>query len=280
MAAPLPPASERIAGCGWETLSRHVAACVLPRIVIPASIAFAITVLVHKHSACQFWPSFCSAQGEQFLFIHPYAYQGIMLCSGFGLVFRLNHSYNRYWEARTAVQNAGSKWADACVMSYTFDDDAGFPSSVVTEHAKFARTLTHLASLMHAVAMHSLRGDASLETLHAAGAASCSPTLANGGAAMSASKAAGQRAYSLTNGPTLRARGLCESSRAASKRFAVYNPILVLGGVTTEERKYLEASNQKVHLVLGWIHRLLVRRRRRGGLAHDAPIVSRIYQVP
>jgi len=34
-----------------------------------------------------------------------------------------------------------------------------------------------------------------------------------------------------------------------------------------------------VHVVLGWVTRLLVRRRKAGGLAHDAPIVSRIYQV-
>ena len=64
--------------------------------------------------------------GESFFFIHPYAYQIILVCSGFALVFRLNLSHARYWEARTAVQNCSAKWLDGAMMALSFDDDEGF----------------------------------------------------------------------------------------------------------------------------------------------------------
>ena len=53
--------------------------------------------------------------------------QGILVIAGFGIVFRGNQSLMRYWEARSAAQNAASKWADAVLMAVHFDDEAEMP---------------------------------------------------------------------------------------------------------------------------------------------------------
>lgn len=56
-------------------------------------------------------------------------------------------------------------------------------------------------------------------------------------------------------------------------------PLTVIGGLNPSETSILEASRDRVYLVMCWLHRLLVSRRLAGGIKEDAPIVSRIYQV-
>ena len=172
-------------------------------------------------------------EGERFLFIHPYAYQGILLSSGFGLVFRLNQSYSRYWEARSAVQSASAKWIDGLAMSLAFDDES-LTSEVDAKHKAFARCVLHLASLLHAAAMHALRGDASLSTLVPAKAAAAAATT---------------EATAPASSQSLRLRSCCESASASAAAFGARNPIAVLGGITEEEQRLLEPCNQRVHLV-------------------------------
>ena len=54
---------------------------------------------------------------ERRVLLHSsHAYQIILVCSGFALVFRLNLSHARYWEARTAVQNCSAKWLDGAMI--------------------------------------------------------------------------------------------------------------------------------------------------------------------
>lgn len=226
-------------------------------------MAAGYTVAIHHSISCQHWPSLCALEGERFLFIHPYAYQGILLSSGFGLVFRLNQSYSRYWEARSAVQSASAKWIDGVAMSLAFDDES-LTSAVDPKHAGFARCVLHLASLLHAIAMAALRGDTELGTLVTANAAAAAAT---------------SDATPPPSSQSVRLRGCCESTAASVAAFSARNPLAVLGGITEEELRLLGPCTQRFHLVAGWLQRLLVRRRRRGGLSHDAPIVSRIYQV-
>ena len=193
--------------------------------------------------------------GESFFFIHPYAYQIILVCSGFALVFRLNLSHARAREARTAVQNCSAKWLDGAMMAMSFDDDEGFADSgAQRQHAIFASCVLHLASLFTAPPC-TPRGD---------GAGSVDTLVVHDGDPVPLD---------------VRARSCCSSPAAARSAFEARNPIAVLGGVTLVERRRLADERQRVHLVLGWLTRLLVRRRRRGGMQHDAPIVSRIYQV-
>jgi predicted membrane chloride channel (bestrophin family) len=262
MSAPWPGPEPPSAG---ETAARHLSSSVFPRVLPWALLASAYTVLIHHTVACKAWPSLCAEQGLEFFFIHPYAYQGIMLSSGFTLVFRLNQSYARYWEARSALQNAMAKWCDGVAMAIAFDEDVR-PGQGPDAHdrAAFARTVCHLVSLLHACAMHALRGDD--DTLGSLVPA----TPETPGALFGSDSTVGVRLSWLT---------CCASAESAASTFAARNPIPVLGGVTAEERVRLRASRQRVHMVEAWLMRLLVRRRQRGGLSHDAPIVSRIYQV-
>ena len=244
---------------------------VLPRVLPWATLAGAYAGILHEIVACNYWPAFCGNGGHPanpdapnrppFLFVHTYAYHAILLSSGFGLVFRLNQSLTRYWEARTAAQNAAAKWMDGALMALAFDDEEEGDKKETKECAAFARTVAHLASLLHAVALHTLRGDSTLASLVERDAQAV--------IAAGSDVAAGAQ-------PKL---VLCDFAPEASHRFAARNPIHVLGGVHPAEARRLQLTAERVHMVLSWIHRLLVRRRKAGGLAHDAPIVSRIYQV-
>lgn len=51
---------------------------------------------------------------------HPYAMGGLISSAVLMLVYRLNHSYERCWEACSAVQLMTSKWLDAAVHTATF----------------------------------------------------------------------------------------------------------------------------------------------------------------
>ena len=166
MAPPIGPAY-RIAGssacCSPHVLLRLTGSAFVR--VLPYGIAAAAySVVVHEFRTCELWPSLCPS--EKLLFIHPYPLQGILILSGLGLVFRVNQSLTRYWEARSAAQSAAAKWADGILMAISFDDEEGVGVGKLQDtHIQFACACVHLGSLLHAVAMHALRGDDSLQSL-------------------------------------------------------------------------------------------------------------------
>ena len=255
---PSPGRTYRKGFLGTFFLLHHIRGSALLNTLPWAVLGAAYTAALHTQVSCNVWPTFCSnghpqfeREDRPFLFVHTYSYQVILLASGFGLVFRLNQSLARYWEARTAAQNMAAKWCDVALMGLTFDEEEAPADAERKQCVAFSRCLVHLVSLLHAVALHSLRGDdPALATLqpHA-----CEPAGAP------------------------RARGCCADINAdydATARGA----ISLLGGLAEEERRGLLASTEPVHVVLGWLTRLIVRRRRKGGLGVDAPIVSRLHQ--
>ena len=104
--------------CGTILLLRYLRGSVIPRVLPWAALAAGYTAVLHSQVSCNVWPTFCSnghpdlgRDAERpFLFVHTYSYHAILLASGFGLVFRLNHSLARYWEARSAIQAMAAKW--------------------------------------------------------------------------------------------------------------------------------------------------------------------------
>jgi len=132
-------------------LLKTMTGSVAPRVLPWALLAIPYTVCMRHYV-------FSKPQNE--LIAHPYAYQFILLTSGFCLVFRLNQSLTRYWEARSAAQNASSKWFDGLAMLLAFDendDSPDDPSSFQSEEelettARFGRSMLHLFSLLHALA--------------------------------------------------------------------------------------------------------------------------------
>lgn len=82
---------------------------------------------------------------------------------------RSNLSYGRYWEGRTQLQQLTSKLTDAVVMSLQFDRTSvpavGATQEQIDAHDWFRDTFVHLISLMHAVALATLREDFDMENL-------------------------------------------------------------------------------------------------------------------
>eukprot|EP00892_Ulva_mutabilis_P004192 jgi/Ulvmu1/2144/UM129_0003.1 len=103
------------------------------------------------------------------LFKHPYPFQTFAFVAGFMIVFRSNLSYGRYWEGRTQLQQMTSKLTDSVVMALQFDKTAVPKANATPEqleqHAWFRDTFVHLISLMHAVALATLREDFNMENL-------------------------------------------------------------------------------------------------------------------
>ena len=94
-------------------------------------------------------------------FVHPYPYQMYAFIVGFGLIFRTNLAYSRYWEGRDAIANMGSKWADAVLQFDSFllepgkNDDGEDAEELSSIKAQFL----HAMSLTHALAIMTIRGD-------------------------------------------------------------------------------------------------------------------------
>ena len=86
--------------------------------------------------------------------LHPYPYQLFAYLVGFVIIFRTQQSYQRFWEARTALQQMSSKWIDSIVMSLAFDRPLEYGSyEIFFDHVKFAYRLVEYMSLLHALAM-------------------------------------------------------------------------------------------------------------------------------
>ena len=240
--------------CGSLLLLRHLSGSAVPRVVPWAALAACYTAVLHSYVSCNVWPTFCSnghpsfeREGRPFLFVHTYSYHAILLASGFGLVFRLNQSLSRYWEARTASQNMAAKWCDVALMALAFDAEYTATTAADKQCDAFARCFTHLMSLLHATALHTLRGDAKLDTMQPRG-----------------------EPLGLASPPCCAGWDSYGSSGSG--------PIEVVGGLAPQERRKLSTSAERVHVVLSWVTRLLVHRRKSGGLAVDAPVVSRLHQ--
>ena len=143
-----------------------------PRTIPFALLSVGVQIVLH------FTPGV--KQTMQEAFGHPYGFQVYAFVIGFLVVLRTNHALARFMEARGHVEQMGSKWADAVVMCVSFDScttgkrsasgdepmDMNAPLSEGSEH--FIARLTHLVSLMHALALQHLRGDETLSNLTAA----------------------------------------------------------------------------------------------------------------
>jgi hypothetical protein len=137
--------------CGTIILLRHLSGSAFPRVLPWALLASAYTAMLHTTVSCNVWPTFCSnghpsfeREDRPFLFVHTYSYHAILLASGFGLVFRLNQSLARYWEARSASQNMAAKWCDVALMALTFDEEDAPDVAESKQCDTWARCFLHL----------------------------------------------------------------------------------------------------------------------------------------
>ena len=53
---------------------------------------------------------------------HPYVHQIFAITVSFLLTYRSQLAYQRFWEGRTMLQTMSSRWKDAALQLYIFDD--------------------------------------------------------------------------------------------------------------------------------------------------------------
>ena len=265
---------------GWRTYNKRVPGGLALLLSLsgsgfPRALPFGIVAGV----GCALLEHFCNDDVGGFeLFEHTYPFHVIAFITGFGLIFRLNIGYQRYWEARSLTQNMAAKWADAALQVIAFDEAA--EGAAAASSPGFVEYAVHAFSLLHATALQSLRGD-DVETalrpvplVRRPTEAPCeegSVTLRDPSVVVAAAAVAEAGAAS-TQGCSCSCGGLLPHRRA-------YPPLEVLGGISTAEARGVAASSERCHLVYTWLLKELVMRRKAGGLAADAPIVSRVYQV-
>lgn len=247
-------------------LLKKLRGSVFARVIPWACLAVPYTVLMRRFFFRYDEGTGQTANQANELLLHPYAYQMILTSTGFTLVFRLNQSLSRYWEARSQAQQCSSKWTDALTMILAFDEDQAGATPDPADMARFGRCILHLLSLMHALAMITLRGDNTLFTV-------VRRQLQGGKAAPRVPKLRLSSCASWTD---------CCSPLANNAQFAEANPVESLGGILPAERALLDRSPQNVHMVMGWIMRVLVHRRKCGGLHHDGAhrVALRAYPQP
>ena len=73
---------------------------------VPRALPFGVLAAVYVallESYQDDWAGGTDEMGDLGLFAHPYPYAVVAFITGFGLIFRLNFSYQRYWEAPRAA---------------------------------------------------------------------------------------------------------------------------------------------------------------------------------
>ena len=206
---------------------------------------------------------------------HPYPFQLFAAVVGFGLVFRAQLAYARYWEGRTALASMGGKWTDAVIQIRAFSSTS---PEKAHEVAYLHKEVVHLISLMHALTIQHLRGEASSPNDHL--------NLFDD----SRNKGNAPPPLDITKGLNKRRRclGLFASANNnddtyLAKVFSL-NKVGVIGGVRASEKRLLfeppsSTGNTRPTACMEALARLIVQAVRNGTIDAPGPIVSRVFQV-
>ena len=132
----------------------------LPRAIIPGLMSTMLTVLF----LC--FLTYRADDGKGYLeqlYAHPYPYAVFVHVVGFALVFRLNVSYNRYWDGIMNLRQMSCQWGNAAVEVLSFDCHSKPGQEVTLEtRALFFALVVHRFSLLHALACSHLRREVRL----------------------------------------------------------------------------------------------------------------------
>ena len=190
---------------------------------------------------------------DQFL-KHPYPHQITSVMIGFMMVFRVQLSYQRYWEGIGVLTDMFTKWYDAAVQVCAFDE---LSTGEAEETGPAFRThVIHLFSLMSMCSILEVKG----EKLD-----------------MVLVEARDESARKQLQLPILR-RIFC--MEPPDPDYGGRDKISVVGGFLEGELEHLgEHEPHFVDCAMARLIRLISVRLKEGGLAMPPPIVSRIYQV-
>ena len=290
---------------GVEYLINHNGS-VIPRCIPPVFVGCLVNWLALTGRM------FAASEEESVFLSHPYTFQLVGLVFGYLTIYRINISYNRYWEGVTMVKNMHSKWADACAQTISFDRSKSSECDVTSD--PFCCHVVRLFSQMSAMAtmrLHVVEPGQSIlfEELE-------SRTAAEGRLKPLDAKSMSGRRASLVGklkssksermvapAPPVRpaaapvAAGLASAvenrSRAALgavAQVASYHNLSnanvskeskireLAAGISSSERRLLLAAPCPVFATAQRIQRTIITRLHAGGVGAPPPIVSRIFQ--
>mmetsp|Transcript_34095 Transcript_34095/g.86578 ORF Transcript_34095/g.86578 Transcript_34095/m.86578 type:complete len:540 (-) Transcript_34095:154-1773(-) len=251
----------------------QVAGSAVPRAVVPALVSMLITLAIEETLSQEFLTH---------VFAHPYPYTVFANLVGFTLVFRTNIAYTRYWEGITQLRQMSAKWGDSAFLVLSMDcheQPSATPSpdppqpgqhTLSSTRQLYRAAVCHRFSLLHAIAIAHLRREVQLRKFTTAAVLNRTDEPDKRPIKASARSTDGW------------CRGLLNSFWPSRyEEFLDDNPLPVLGGVSDPERRVLETLNseERVHSELARVLATINSRRAAGGLAVDAPAVSRIHQT-
>ena len=198
---------------------------------------------------------------------HPYPHQITSVMIGFMMVFRVQLSYNRYWEGIGRLTDMFTKWYDAAVQVCAFDELSTGEAAAVGP--AFRTHAIHLFSLMSTCSILELKRE-SLDIL----SREPNPSHHNGRHSSSNNAAA-----AFLSRHVLPVLGRIIGKEPPEPDYGGRDKIAVVGGFLEGELAHLEGhSPHYVDCAISRLVRLISVRCKEGGVAMPAPIVSRIYQ--
>lgn len=283
-------------GWGGCSLLCQVRGTSWPQAILPAFISTVLGVIIGVVS------DFNELVETRELFMeHPYPFQLYAFIVGFLIVFRTNFAYQRYWEGRSTIAQMDGKLLDGACMAITFDatGDSSTPlldgiksrpsftqkptKANCPSHEQFFEEITHLFSLMHALALQHLRQDSDLANLKGF-------------------SLLGRRVTALPDAPRnsgqdpeirrLHSSSSMKKHISGDARTEIYKrqTFQVIGGISAGEIAALKSDAEgkliptgaRVAMVEGWIMRRLIARQKHESSdmgQTSPPILSRLYQV-
>jgi len=229
----------------------------------------------------------------QSTFDHPYPFQIYAFIVGFALVFRSNIAFGRFWEGRTGLQWMGGKWCDVAIQCRVFDSAGFIPEGDAdkdkdkdmassSSSSSYGDEISHLTSLLHALALQSLRGD---NLTHNNSSAVEDPSIRRYNLIeddMSLLPPKDDATFTLPFSRRIVNLFTVNSSDDDRQLLFASNPIPVIGGLSKEEAALIYgdklSENERVSIVM---ERLMAKISNRF-MNHQRispPIMSRVFQV-
>ncbi|CAD7701187.1 unnamed protein product [Ostreobium quekettii] len=239
----------------------------------------------------------------------PYPFQIFAFMVGFILVFRSTFAYRRFWEGRTSLAVMEAMFLETVTLVMNFDCGtlpADISEDAALAHARFSDAFLHYISLLHAVALQSLRQDYDMSNLRAHVDMMDPPPFD----AADLWKAHVQKRKSEDSGEPMRFKArfrfwdliFLRSSQLVRLAYNELMPLTVIGGVGEDEKvllghlpfehgagvskgfkissgEYVPGPGERVAVVLAWVNQILLDRRREGGINVPGPLMTRVYGV-
>ena len=206
------------------------------------------------------------------LFSQPYSHYIISYMLGFLMIFRVQLSYQRYWDGLESLYESLNRLNCAAGMVVAFDELAQDKNAMITGD-KWRRHMMHLFSLLAGTQLLEIRfSDLELSEL--------SPlhrvlTTRPKQGQMKLNERVLKKLIPPVNAPSAATDALSPARAAMMDRY----PIEILDGVAEHEKSHLEMHAPTYdQAVNARIVRLISKRFKEGGVAMHEAIVSRIYQ--